>query len=329
MNCSLIGALVSTVVAIHPIELDDVISNPGMGWQSFYTTKNNDPSNAGIPSQAAYIRYYWSTAIGVVGPATRKPVVKLAIRGRDANGWYPPSTVSISGTNYQLVWSDEFNGTSVDASKWNEVGPWGKPVSSTGNFSYSPSNVSVSNGAATITARRSGNAWTGGILSTDTTKQFQYGFVEVRAKIPAGQGFWPAIWLYGNSGAPELDVMESIGDASTAYQTYHFPGGQHGAQASNLSPDYHLFQMKWEPGKITYYVDNVQTGTWTDNVPSDPMFLMLNFDVGGPGDWSGAPDSSTPSPATFNIDYVRVYGSRLRHPRPRGPSHRSPGRAAK
>jgi hypothetical protein len=61
MDCFLIGALVSTAVAIHPIELDDVISNPGMGWQSFYTTKNNDPNNAGIPSQAAYIRYCWST----------------------------------------------------------------------------------------------------------------------------------------------------------------------------------------------------------------------------------------------------------------------------
>ncbi|HMB03476.1 MAG TPA: hypothetical protein VKP69_07015, partial [Isosphaeraceae bacterium] len=62
MDCSLIGALVSTAaLAIHPIELDDVISNPGMGWQSFYTTKDDDPNNAGIPSQAAYIRYYWST----------------------------------------------------------------------------------------------------------------------------------------------------------------------------------------------------------------------------------------------------------------------------
>src|SRR5512132_3794605 len=62
MNCSLIGALVATAaVAIHPIELDDVISNPGMGWQSFSTTKGNDPNNAGIPSQAAYIRYDWST----------------------------------------------------------------------------------------------------------------------------------------------------------------------------------------------------------------------------------------------------------------------------
>jgi beta-glucanase (GH16 family) len=217
----------------------------------------------------------------------------------------------IAGTNYQLVWSDEFNGTSVDTSKWNEVGPWGEPVASHGaNFRYDPSNVSVSNGVATITAQRSGNSWTGGILSTDSTKEFQYGFVEVRAQLPKGQGFWPAIWLYGGSSADELDVVESSGgDASTVYQVYHFPGGQHQDRPS--SPDwttgYHLFQMKWEPGRLTYYIDNVQTGSWTESVPARPMYLMLNFDVGGPGDWSGAADGATPSSATFNVDYVRVY----------------------
>ena len=231
----------------------------------------------------------------------------------------PPSTAPtptptlpspISGTNYQLVWSDEFNGTSIDASKWNEVGPWGQPVSSTGNFSYLTSNVSEANGVATLTAQKSGSNWTGGILSTDTTKMFQYGFAEVRAKLPKGQGFWPAIWLYGGSSADELDMMESLGgDASTVYQTYHFPGGQHQdhPSSSDWTNDYHLFQMKWEPGRVTYYIDNVQMGSWTASVPARPMYLMLNFDVGGPNDWGGAPDGSTPSPATFNVDYVRVY----------------------
>jgi beta-glucanase (GH16 family) len=172
--------------------------------------------------------------------------------------------------------------------------------------------VSVSNGVATITARQSGNSWTGGILSTDTTKEFQYGFVEVRAKLPKGQGFWPAIWLYGGSSADELDVMESLGgDVSTVYQTYHYPGGYHQDHPSSpdWTNDYHLFQMKWEPGRITYYVDNVQMGSWTQSVPARPMYLMLNFDVGGPNDWGGAPDGSTPSSATFNVDYARVYQS--------------------
>ena len=217
----------------------------------------------------------------------------------------------IAGTNYHLAWNDEFNGTSVDTAKWNEVGPWGKPVSSTwANFRYSPSNVSVANGVATITAQRSGSNWTGGILSTDTTKMFQYGFVEVRAQLPKGQGFWPAIWLYGGATADELDTMEFLGgDASSVYQTYHFPGGFHQAHPSSAdwTSGYHLFQMKWEPGRITFYVDNVETGSWTQSVPSRPMYLMLNFDVGGAGDWGGAPDGSTPSTAQFNVDYVRIY----------------------
>ena len=211
------------------------------------------------------------------------------------------------------MWSDEFNGTSVDASKWNKVGPWGKPVASawSGHFSYNRWSVSVANGLATITAQKSGRNWTGGILSTDTTKRFQYGFVEVRAKLPKGQGFWPAIWLYGaNSSADELDMMEFLGgDASTVYQTYHFSGGQHqvSPKSSDWTADYHLFQMKWEPGRLTYYIDNVQTGSWTASVPARPMHFMFNFDVGGPNDWGGAPNSSTPTTAQFNVDYVRVY----------------------
>ena len=210
------------------------------------------------------------------------------------------------------MWSDEFNGTSVDSSKWNKVGPWGKPVSSSwANFSYLTSNISVANGLATITVHNSGSNWTGGILSTDTTKSFQYGFVEVRAKLPKGQGFWPAIWLYGdNNSADELDIMEFLGgDVTTVHQGYHYSGGHQGAEpkSSDWTTDYHLFQMKWEPGRITYYMDNVQTGSWTDSVPARQMYLMLNFDVGAGGDWGGGPDASTPSPATFIVDYVRVY----------------------
>jgi beta-glucanase (GH16 family) len=220
----------------------------------------------------------------------------------------------ISGTNYQLVWSDEFNGTSVDASKWNKVG-WGFPVASHwANFSYLTSNVSEANGLATITAQKSGSNWTGGILSTDTTKMFQYGFVEVRAKLPKVQGFWPAIWLYGGSTADELDMMEFLGgDVSTVYQSYHFiPRGVNMSfpKSSDWTSDYHLFQMKWEPGNLTYYIDNVQTAHWTTSIPARQMYLMLNFDVGGPNDWGGAPNSSTPTTATLNVDYVRVYQQR-------------------
>ena len=55
---------------------------------------------------------------------------------------------------------------------------------------------------------------------------------------------------------------------------------QVGVRSSDWTKDYHLFQMKWEPGRLTYYIDNVQSGTWTANVPARQMYLMLNFDVG-------------------------------------------------
>ena len=231
----------------------------------------------------------------------------------------PPSSDSlpspISRTNYQLVWSDEFNGMSVDASKWNEVGPWGKPVAShwSGHFSYNTSNVSEANGSATITVQKSGSNWTGGVLSTDTTKRFQYGFVEVRAKLPPkGPGFWPGIWLYGGTSSDELDMMEWLGrDVTTVYQTYHHGSGQqHGVspKSSDWTTDYHLFQMKWEPSRVTYYIDNVQTASWTQGVPARQMYFMFNFDVGdGASPWGGYPDGSTPTTATFNVDYVRIY----------------------
>jgi beta-glucanase (GH16 family) len=224
----------------------------------------------------------------------------------------------IAGTNYQLVFDDEFNGTSINPANWNEVGPWGHPVASSwANFSYpslsgNRSNVSVANGSATITARESGSNWTGGILSTNGLHQFEYGFVEAYAKLPAGQGLWPAIWMYGsNSSFDELDIMELLGsDVTHVYQTMHENSGaieQVAPANTNWTSEYHLFQMLWEPGQVTFYIDNVETATFTQNVPAEPMYLMLNLDVGGPNNWGGAPSSSTPTTATFNVDYVRVY----------------------
>ena len=83
---------------------------------------------------------------------------------------------------------------------------------------------------------------------------------------------------------------------------------QVGPTSSDWTSGYHLFQMLWEPGQVTFYIDNVETASLTTNVPAEPMYLMLNFDVGdGASLWGGYPNSSTPTTATFNVDYVRVY----------------------
>lgn len=220
----------------------------------------------------------------------------------------------IAGTDYHLVWNDEFSGTSVDTSKWNNEGPWGAPLSSTwdstGNFSYSPSNVTVADGEATIAIQHDGDIWSGGVLSTDSDYMFEYGYVEARLKLPAGQGFYSAMWLYGGSTADELDMMEMQGgDTSTIYEGYFFPGQhrQYNATATDWSSDYHVFGMKWEPGRITYYIDGMQTATWTESVPARPMYLMINQDVMAPSDWGGGVDETTPDTGALKVDYVRIY----------------------
>ena len=109
------------------------------------------------------------------------------------------------------MWSDKFNGTSIDASKWNQVGPWGVPVASHWTaFSYLTSNVSEANGLATITVQYSGGpgTWTGGVLSTDSTKLFQYGFFEVRAKLPSKAKVLASHLADG--GKADMDIMEFL-----------------------------------------------------------------------------------------------------------------------
>ena len=223
----------------------------------------------------------------------------------------------IAGTSYKLVFDDEFNGTSINPANWNEVGPWGHPVSSTlAGEKYLASNVTEAGGLATITAQQVRATWTTGILSTDTTQSWTYGFIDVRAKLPpAAPGFWPAIWLYGaNSSLQELDIMENwAGDATHVYQTMHEASGaiqQVAPTSTDWTTSFHDFQMLWKPGRVTFYIDNVQTASFTTNVPNEAMYLVLNFDVGAANDWGGGTNASTPSSAQFQIDYARVYQER-------------------
>jgi beta-glucanase (GH16 family) len=223
----------------------------------------------------------------------------------------------IAGTNYQLVFQDNFPGTSVNPANWNQVGPWGHPVASNwSNFSYPSehgdfSAVSVSNGTVSITAKNTGGNWTGGILSTNGLHQWQYGYFQVTAKLPAGQGYWPGIWLYGSdSSNDELDMLESVGGGNTAYQTVHDASGSEAGQAVTNNPtfttSFHTYGMLWTPTSITFFIDGVKTGTVNANI-NEPMYLMLDIDLAGPGQWGGPPDSSTPPSAALTVSNVQVY----------------------
>jgi beta-glucanase (GH16 family) len=238
-----------------------------------------------------------------------------------------------------LVWSDEFNGAGVDASKWvYDVGGdgWGNKQL---EYDTDGLNASVSDGNLIIEARREnykGKPFTSTRMKTKGKFSFQYGTVEIRAKIPnLDNGLWPALWMMGNSGywpaCGELDIVEmgSWGSIRAGTQNRRYAsaahwesGGRHAGSGapytapSNLTGDFHIWKMDWTPAKITVSMDGTQH--WSFDISSgtagdleafhQPFYLLMNFAVGGGYTGiTGVSEITAPLPAKMYIDYVRVY----------------------
>jgi beta-glucanase (GH16 family) len=252
-------------------------------------------------------------------------------------------TVAASTKNdgWQLVWSDEFNGSdgsSIDHSKWTiETGGEGWGNEELEFYTNRIENVSIREGHLAITARAekftaSGitRNYTSGRLKTLGHFSQTYGRFEARIKVPSGQGMWPAFWMLGDDidkvGWPacgEIDIMENIGkEPSIVHGSIHGPGyvGDTGIEAPYTLPgkqrfadDFHVFAIEWDPDSISFFVDQTLyvRRTRADLKPGwkwvfdKPFFLILNLAVGG--DWPGNPDSTTVFPRAMLVDYVRVY----------------------
>ncbi len=251
----------------------------------------------------------------------------------------PPPQQNASGnvpSGYRQVFSEEFQSRSLSSSNWQSRYRWGAWWTINNeqqfyvdnlnepNFGHSPFEFDGEN--LTITATRTPSHLLGkansknylsGTLTTYGKFKMRYGYVEMRARLPRGKGLWPAFWLLHNQEGgtrPEIDVVEMLGDTSNkVYQTYHYydngslrstPSYQH--WGSDFSQDFHTFGMKWEPGRITWYVDGTATNSFSDsNVAAEEMYLLVNLAVGG--NWAGSPDGSTSFPARLTIDYIRAY----------------------
>ena len=149
------------------------------------------------------------------------------------------------------------------------------------------------------------------------SSRFLYGAVEYRAKAPSGTGLLSALWMLPNNYdyPPELDVIEvNGGQPHLGHFGYHWPGVQ--APDSDLSTSalgdqsdaFHTYAIAWDPGLIVWYVDGVEAHRYSGSeVAAQEMYLLANLAVGG---WVGSPDSSTPLPAAFELDYVRVWQRR-------------------
>jgi len=239
-------------------------------------------------------------------------------------------------SGYQLVFNDDFRTRSLDASKWNSRYRWGARWTinneqqyyvdrlSNPNFGHSPfefdgehMTIVASRTPDHLRSKANNKSYLSGTLTTYNKFKMKYGYVEMRAKLPKGQGLWPAFWLLHNQEngrRPEIDVVELLGKQSNlAYQTYHYydnwtlrSSPSYKAWGPDYSNDFHTYGMKWEPGRITWYIDGKATNSHSSsNVADEDMYLLVNLALGG--SWGGNVDGSTPFPARFTIDYIRAY----------------------
>jgi beta-glucanase (GH16 family) len=220
---------------------------------------------------------------------------------------------------WRKVWSEGFNGSSIDTSKWNVIDS-GKTHNNELQY-YVPDEAWPENGKLMLRSRKRDyngddgkRDFTSGKVTTKGKFSFKYGTVEIRAKLPASRGIWPAFWLLPEHGSwpPEIDVFELLGhEPRRIYMNHHW--GTYPLQKSkpssfsgpDFSSSFHRFTLEWQPGWMRWKVDGVTRREVTHNVPDQKMYLILNTAVGG--DWPGSPDKSTVFPQHFAIDYIQVF----------------------
>lgn len=237
----------------------------------------------------------------------------------------PPLTPAGQGpdlTGYRLSLDDEFQGDTLDRSLWSTTYPWGARTIPSNHEAqeYSGQAIHVGNGICQIVAQPAssgGLPYSSGLLTSYNSFSATAGYVEMRAKLPAGKGLWPAFWLLPESQKwpPEIDAFEMLGDDPTKlYLTYHYPGAngsdaqvQSTLQGPDFSQGYHTYGVSWDAQAIVWYVDGKEVFRTPNKLPNEPMYLLVNLAVGGQGSWPGPPDASTVFPASMDIAYIRAY----------------------
>lgn len=235
-------------------------------------------------------------------------------------------TVTVKPQTTGLIWSDEFDTDGApDPTKWGyDIGAGGWGNNELEYYTNRSSNVIVQGGVLKITAKKedyNGSTYTSARILSKNKFAFTYGRVEVRAKLPAGVGTWPAIWMLGSNidttpwpGCGEIDIMEHLGrDLNNIYSTLHYPGHS-GANAdggtrmiANATTDFHVYSLDWSPTLIKISVDGqiVHSVTNTANIPfNHDFFFIMNLAMGG--NFGGAVDPNFTS-GTMEVDYIRVY----------------------
>jgi beta-glucanase (GH16 family) len=218
---------------------------------------------------------------------------------------------------YTLSFAEEFD--RFDSRVWNDH-IWYEKSNPTKNYA-------VENGVLKIWPQQDASGkFFNRTVDTDGRFAQQYGYFEMEAKLPRGQGVWPAFWLFAHPGnrRPEIDIMEAYPSAEGwgfvdktgvarpnvyAATIWRTEGDQVGqkmiATGKDLSAGFHKYAVKWEPDKQTFYFDGREIWSRRIEMP-DPMYVMLDLWFGGA---SGPPDESTPQGKSnaFEVNYVRAW----------------------
>jgi beta-glucanase (GH16 family) len=239
---------------------------------------------------------------------------------------------------WKLTWADEFDGSTLDRTKWKYETGFGK--NGWGNRELQcyteGDNIEVEGGVLRMTAKKIGKGQARGDYTSarlNSLFNFRYGRVEVRAKMPVekGSGLWPAIWMLGQNittvGWPkcgELDIMEyvsrkpnRIASAIHTQANNHTQGGHltsHDQELSSAEEEFHVYGLEWTEAEVRFFVDDHEHVILRfarpqdfneDNWPFDkPQYLLLNLAVGGT--LGGRVDDAV-FPNSMEIDFVRVY----------------------
>ncbi|HAF46274.1 MAG TPA: glycoside hydrolase [Cryomorphaceae bacterium] len=288
---------------------DEDSENTESFWISF-----SNPSNATVPEPYAQVV--------LLNDDGAPPI--------DGSGFSTPN----SYPGMSLVWEEQFDDEQLNLQDWSYetgTGSWGWGNNESQCYRSGTNNAELDQGYLRITAKQEtylGAPFTSARIITKEKRSFQYGRIDIRAKLPHGQGIWPALWMlgddYSTAGWPscgEIDIMELIGGEGyndrTVYGTAHWSNnGSHASYGGNTSlpngemfnDEFHVFSIVWNSNSIKWYVDNSLYHTLNiANLSAfhQKFFFILNIAV--EGNWPGPIGPSTQFPQYMLVDYIRVF----------------------
>ena len=229
-----------------------------------------------------------------------------------------------------VIFIDDFNDTILDLNHWNyELGDGCPELCGWGNKEYQhykKENIFLRNEKLVIKASNESNRYFSGRITTKDKIEFQYGTVEVKAKLPRGKGVWPAIWMLGHDidenywpRCGEIDIMEYVGRMpgqihNTLHTTdsYGISKNTKMTTVNNIEDGFHVYKMNWNKNHIQFSIDNDIVYTFAPEEKSDtiwpfdkPFYLVLNLAIGGY--FGGFEVDDSIFPQEFVIDYIKVH----------------------